>query len=195
MLHTAEHVLRHFFICAWKLEKSEGNSSTCFNDSPLKRTIWKCGAHLAPFRFWAISHLLWDVFSTMRERRAAWNRDSWKVNINFRGQNLSVCCRLSRSVRRANSSVELLFLSGWLYFWCLWERIQRQRRGWSNCVFSSWSASRFVPGVFPWPWSPLIFCLMLFVTGRRGSADKIVSHVPRCVKFTTSHLCSHPQWI
>lgn len=45
----------------------------------------------------AILHLLWDVFSTMKEKRVAWNRDSWKVNIHFRSQNLSVCCWLDRA--------------------------------------------------------------------------------------------------
>lgn len=50
--------------------------------------VWQCLGR-------TISHVLWDVFSTMKEKRAVWNRDGWKVNINFRSQNLSVCCRLN----------------------------------------------------------------------------------------------------
>lgn len=148
--------------------------------------VWQC---FSP----AISHLLWDVFSTMRERRAAWNRDSWKININFRSQILFCLLQIKPPLRRESSSFQLLFVRVNLCS-CVWERTQRQ---WVDDLIvhlQVLKAKMSVPlcicmCVLQWPLCPLMFFLMWFVTGQREIRDKILPHLPWCVKFTTSHLC------
>lgn len=73
------------------------------------------------------SHLLWDVFPTMKEKRAAWNRDGCRVNINFRSQNLSVCCRLDLS--SSWKSARLTYVYCRLICLCVCRRVSKAR-GW-----------------------------------------------------------------
>lgn len=137
--------------------------------------VWRCFAL-------AISHLLWDVFSTMKEKRAAWNRDGWKVNINFRSQNLSVCCRLKLSSSE-KAAVSGYFLVCMNMFSCMWEWIWRQ---WVDDLivhFGVWKAKMSIPLCIclcglQWPLCPLMSSLMWFVMGQRESMDKIPSQLP-----------------
>lgn len=100
--------------------------------------VWQCFGS-------AISHLLWDVFSTMKEKRAVWNRDGWKVNINFRSQNLSVWCRLNLSTSEKSSSVELLLVCMDVFFFVCVGENPKAAGGWSNCTLFSLEGKNIHP--------------------------------------------------
>lgn len=76
--------------------RTEQSFLTSFHDIQLKRNTQGYGVCLVVFWFSILTSPL-GRFSIERETKAAWNRDDWKENINFRSQNLPVCCRLKLS--------------------------------------------------------------------------------------------------
>lgn len=112
-------------IAAQKHYTSLGNFFlTSLLDISLKRTIWNCGACLAALQLSNLTSPLGCFLNNEAKRRAAWNRDSWKININFRSQILSVCCRLS-----FHSSEKAAVLSYFLRVWICVHVCGRQLKG------------------------------------------------------------------
>ena len=181
--------LQLVLVCTQKRDTSRGDFFDRLEKNHMKQRVLFGSAFAS-----AISHLLWDVFSTMGgKKRAVWNRDGWKVNINFRSQNLSVWCRLKPLHQWESSSVELLLARADV---CGRES-EKAAGGWSNCALFWSLGGKKRPSplcirvcvcvcALQWPPCPLMFPLMWFVKGRGG---RILSHVPLRVKFTTSHLC------